>query len=121
MLAEFAKHFYFLCLWDSHATAKYYVRRDWPTLDSYIPGIANIQNVFFVEPKNVLLPPLHTKLGLLKNFVKARGKSNSCGLTFLCKKFAKISETKLKEGIFVGPQIWKVLKDPNFEKTLTAL
>ena len=57
----------------------------------------------------------------MKNFVKALGKSNSSGFAFLCKKFPKISEAKLKEGIFVDPQIWKVLKDPNFEKTLTAL
>ena len=34
---------------------------------------------------------------------------------------SQISEAKLKEGIFVGPQIQEVLKDPNFEKMLTAL
>ena len=27
----------------------------------------------------------------------------------------------MKEGIFVGPKPWKVLKDPNFEKELTAV
>ena len=47
--------------------------------------------------------------------------SNSSGFTFLCKKFPKISTAKFKEVIFVGPQIQEVLKDPNFEKTLTAL
>ena len=67
------------------------------------------------------MPPLHIKLGLMKNFVKALVKSNSSGFAFLCKKFPKTGEAKFKEGIFVGPQIRKVLKDPNFEKTLTAL
>ena len=27
----------------------------------------------------------------------------------------------MKEGIFVGPQIWEVLKNPTFEKTLAAV
>ena len=118
MQGGFTKHCCFLCLWDSHDTAEHYVRKDWPARGSYIPGIANIQSVPLVEPKDVLMPPLHIKLGLMKNFVTALGKSNSSGFTFLCKKFPKISEAKLKEGIFVGPQIRKVLKDTNFEKTL---
>ena len=57
----------------------------------------------------------------MNNFVKALGKSNSSGFAFLCKKFPKISEAKLKERIFVGPQIQEVLKHLKFEKTLTAL
>ena len=48
-------------------------------------------------------------------------KSNSSGFAFLCKKFPKISTAKFKKVIFVGPQIREVLKDPNLEKTLTAL
>ena len=56
----------------------------------------------------------------MKNFFKALVKSNFSGFAFLSKKFPKINEAKLK-GIFVGPQIREVLKDPNFEKTLTAL
>ena len=131
MQGGFIKHCCFLCLWDSRATAGNYVKRDWPARGSYIPGIANIQSVSLVEPKDVLMPndvlihvlmpPLHIKLGLMKNFVKAMGKSNSSGFAFLCKKFPKKSEAKLKEGIFVCSQIREVLKDPNFEKTLTAL
>ena len=57
----------------------------------------------------------------MKNFVKQLGKSKSEGFAFLCSKFPNISETKLKEGIFVGPQIREVLKDPNFEKELTSI
>ena len=47
----------------------------------------------------------------MKNFVKQLGKSKSNGFAFLCNKFPKISEAKLKEGIFVGPQIREVLKE----------
>ena len=35
--------------------------------------------------------------------------------------FPKISEGKLKEGIFVGPQFREVLKDADFEKELTLI
>ena len=48
-------------------------------------------------------------------------KQNSNGFKFLSKKFPKLSQAKLKEGIFVGPQIREVYKDPEFEKTLNTL
>ena len=59
-------------------------------------------------------------MGLIKNFSKHLGKSKSSGFVFLCNKFLKISEAKLKEGIFVGRQIREVFKDPDFEKELTS-
>ena len=46
----------------------------------------------------------------MKNFVKALGKTESAGFQYLVEKFPKISAAKLKEGVFVGPQI-RVLKD----------
>ena len=81
----------------------------------------NIQHIPLVNPDKVLMPPLHIKLGLMKNFVKAMAKQNSNGFEFLCKKFPKLSLAKLKEGIFVGSQIRKVFEDPECEKTLNAL
>ena len=57
----------------------------------------------------------------MKNFVKQLRKSKSNGFAFLCNKFPEISEAKLKEGIFVGPQIRPVLKDPDFDKELTSI
>ena len=64
------------------------------------------------------MPPLHIKLGLMKNFVKAMGKHRSNGFEFLCKNFPKLSQAKLKEGIFVGIQVFK---NPEFEKALNTL
>ena len=66
-------------------------------------------------------PPLHINLGLMKNFVKQLGKSKFSGFAFLCSKFPNISEAKLTEGIFGGPQIREVLIDPKFEKELTSI
>ena len=75
MQGGFTKHCCFLCLWDSRATAEHYVRKDWPSRIAYIPGNTNIKEVPLVDSKIVLTPPLHTKLSLIKNFVKQLGKS----------------------------------------------
>ena len=50
------------------------------------------------------MPLLHIKLGLMKKFVKAMAKHHLNGFEFFCKKFPKLSQAMLKEGIFVVPQ-----------------
>ena len=65
-------------------------------------GIHNVQRQPFVRSANVLLPPLHIKLGLMKNFVKAMNR-NGHGFIFLKDFFgADKSDAKLKAGVFVG-------------------
>ena len=70
-----------------------------------------------VDMNKVLLPPLHIKLGLMKNFVKALHK-NRTAFQHLSTVLPGLSVAKLKEGIFVGPQIREVLKDTDFEELL---
>ena len=57
----------------------------------------------------------------MKNFVKSMAKKNSGGFKYLQKKFPNVSEAKLREGIFVGPQIRELLGDLGFEQALTPL
>ncbi|KAF2355733.1 hypothetical protein FHG87_013512 [Trinorchestia longiramus] len=79
----------------------------------------NVKHDALCNPKNVYLPPLHIKLGLMKNFV--RGMDNTTpGFMYLKQKFPKISEAKIKEGIFVGPQNRSLMHDEKFEKELTS-
>ena len=56
----------------------------------------------------------------MKNFVKA---VNQDGPTFkyIYNKFSVLSQAKLKEGIFVGPQINKLLNDKGFDHTLSGI
>ena len=54
-----------------------------------------------VSPENVYLPQIHTKLGVMKNFVKAVDKSPAT-FPYLKAKFPKVSEVKIKEGLFIG-------------------
>ena len=53
----------------------------------------------------------------MKNFVKALHK-NGAAFQHLSIVFPCLSAAKLKEGIFVGPQIREVLKDTDFEELL---
>ena len=46
---------------------------------------------------------MHFKLGLIKNFVKAMNQEEAA-FTYLRRKFPRLSEAKLKEGIFIGPK-----------------
>ena len=51
----------------------------------------NIQHNPLVNPDKVLVPPLHIKLGLMKNSVNAMAKHHLNGFEFLCKQFPKLS------------------------------
>ena len=66
----FTKFPCYLCLWDSRNTNFHYNKRNWPPRASYDIETHNVKHTPLVEPKKVLLPPLHIKLGLIKQFVK---------------------------------------------------
>jgi hypothetical protein len=55
----------------------------------------------------------------MKNFVKAMDK-NGTGFMYLKHKFPRLSDAKIKEGIFVGPQIRELIKDEQFEGAQTV-
>jgi hypothetical protein len=55
-----------------------------------------------VNPEKGLLLPLHIKLWLMKNFVKALDKRGE-GFLYLSNKFPNLSDVKVKQGIFVCP------------------
>ena len=57
---------------------------------------------------------MHLKLRLMKNFVKAMNQEEAA-ITYLREKFPRLSEAKLKEGIFTGPQR-DLIKGEYFDK-----
>ncbi|UYV69212.1 hypothetical protein LAZ67_6002849 [Cordylochernes scorpioides] len=83
-------------------------------------GYKNIANLPLIDSENIYLPPLHIKLGLMKNFVKAMDR-NASGFAYLKQKISSISEAKIKEGIFVGPQIRELQQDGNFQNSLNEV
>jgi hypothetical protein len=72
----------FLCEWDSRAKTLYYLKRNWPQRKSLNVGEENVQHPELAEWHKILLPPLHIKLGLMKNFVKAMGRTGSTFKSF---------------------------------------
>ena len=108
MQAGFTKYCCFLCLRDSRAVSQHYKQKDWGSRSTFVPGEHSLKENPLVDMNKVLLPPLHIKLGLMKNFVKALHK-NGAAFQHLSTVFPGLSAAKLKEGIFVGPQIREVL------------
>ena len=70
-LQGFTKYCCFIYEWDSGARSLHYSRKDWPARKSLEPGVMNVENQPLVEPSKILLPSMHLKLGLMKNFVRA--------------------------------------------------
>ncbi|KAJ0184258.1 hypothetical protein K1T71_000681 [Dendrolimus kikuchii] len=63
------------------------------------------------------MPPLHIKLGLMKQFVKKLDETSEA-FGYLKKKNPKLSEAKVKAGVFVGPQIRQIFADEKFPTLL---
>ena len=84
------------------------------------PGDPNILNKPLIDPKKVPLPPFHIKLGLMKQFVKALDREGAL-FKYLARKFSYLRDAKIKEGIFVGPQIRELMKTTEVGNVMTTV
>lgn len=116
----YTKYPCFICLWDSRANNEHWVRKQWPLRENRVIGEKNVITEPLVDKDRIILPPLHIKLGLMKQFVKAINKEGSC-FHYICKTFPGLSMEKLKGGIFDGPQIRKLINDRNFQHSMNHL
>jgi len=73
-------------------------------------GEKNVVSLPLVLPEKIYLPLLHIKLGLMKNFVKGMDKTGH-GFEYVRNKFPNVNDGKIKEGIFIGPQIRELMQD----------
>ncbi|GBL84400.1 hypothetical protein AVEN_117167-1 [Araneus ventricosus] len=53
----------------------------------------------------------------MKQFIKSLPKYGEC-FRYLCSKFLILSEAELKDGVFTGPDIRKLLSDSHFSETM---
>jgi hypothetical protein len=67
----------------------------------------------------MLLPPLRIKLGLMKNFVTAMDRNGTVFL-YLQQKFPQLSDAKIREGVFTGPDIRSLFRVFIFERISTS-
>ena len=107
-----------MCELDNRDWFNHLIKLDWPLREFLTPGYRNILHPALVDRSNVILPPLHIKLGLMKQFVKALDKEGAC-LKYIQEKFPYVSAEKVKEGVYVGPYIRKLTKDAPFLSTMT--
>ena len=61
---------------------------------------------------------LHVRLGLFKNFIKSL-KPDSLPIERLHQLFPKLSDAKIKAGVFTGPDIKKLSIDAEFQRLLS--
>ena len=108
---------FFLCEWDSRAKTLSHLKRDWPQTKTLKVREKNVLHPALAQWHKILLPPLRIKLGVMKNFVKAMDRTGSV-FTYLAENFYRLSEAKIKQGIFVGPQICKLFRDVMFNNLL---
>lgn len=74
------------------------------------PGGKSVQHPPLVGSKKFLLQPFRIKFGHIKNYVKSMGKRKAA-FKYVRNKFPKICKAKIKESIFIAPQICKSLLD----------
>ena len=113
MQQGYTKYCCFLCEWDSRDKANHYIRKHWPPREAFNPGVKSISHEPLVNPEDVYLPPLHIKLGLMKALDR-----EGPAFMHLRNKFPNISDAKVKEGVFIGPQIRAVMQDKEFVNKL---
>ena len=100
-------------------TLAHYHRKDWPQLTKFSVEKSNVKWVPLIEPQKMLIPPLHIKLDLIKQFLTALDKEPAA-FKYLQVLFPKLSVVKVKAGIFVGPQIKKIVECDEFAKLLSS-
>jgi len=64
-----------------------------------------------------LSAPFANKAGPHENFVKGMDKTGH-GFQYVRNKFSNVSDAKIKEGIFIGPQIRELMQDKQFDEDL---
>ncbi|KAI6649002.1 hypothetical protein LOD99_6885 [Oopsacas minuta] len=119
----YTKYPCFVCLWDSRADEVHWEKKNWLVRQKIAVEEKNIINEPLVNrdrDRIILPPPLHIKLGLMKQFVKASNKDDTC-FNYLCSVYHGLSSEKLKAGIFDALQIRKLIKDEEFASHMAGV
>ena len=112
------KYSCFICLWDSPARDDYCVKKGWPARDCMGIVKAKVMNKPLHVIEKIIISSLHNKLCLIKQFVKSLTVTGDC-FNYICITFPALIMENLKVGIFNGPQIRRLIKDPRFVQTMT--
>ena len=87
-------------MWNSRDREKHWTQKEWPiheTLDAVTPNIVHDP---IVSREKVVFPPLHIKLGLIKQFMKALDSDGEC-FQHIVSAFPKLLFDKIKAGVLM--------------------
>ena len=117
--SSFTKYLCFLCMWDSRDCTQHY-KKDWPLREELVPSKErNVINDPQVDRQNTLPTAAH-QARLNQVVPKALDKDGDY-FTYLCQDFPGLTMEKLKAGIFNGPQIRQLIRDPEFENSMNEV
>ena len=66
------------------------------------------------------MPPLHIKLGLIKQFVKQLN-TESEAFKYIQELFPKLPGEKIKAGVFMGPEVKRLINSVDFPEMLSVI
>lgn len=98
MQTGYTKNMCFMCLWDTRFAGDQYSEKNWPLRDVARLKRNNIIENPLVPIEKILLPPLHIKLGVVKNFIKVLNPEGNAFIE-LRRIFPRLSAMKIKEGL----------------------
>lgn len=101
----YTKYMCFMCLWDTRFKGNHYRTHNWVNRSNAPNVRGNVIHPPLVDEGKILLPPVHIKLGIVKNFIKAivgRPEVFEC----LRMVFPHLSQAKIKEGRFIAALIY---------------
>jgi hypothetical protein len=75
---RYSKYPSFMCEWDSRTRSQHWDQKWWTPRISLEPGSRNILHKSLANQKKILLPFLHIKLGIMKQYVKTLPKTWNC-------------------------------------------
>ena len=104
-------------MWDSRDRENHWTQKEWPKRDTLKAGMPNVIHEPIVSRDKIIFPPLHIKLGLMKQFVKALHLDGEC-FQHILRTFPGLSSEKIKAGVFDGPQIRTLVRDQNFVQAM---
>lgn len=118
----YSKHQCFLCTWEGRKDDLHYIDHIWQMREDRVIGEYSIVLEPLIEAAYIIIPPLHVKLGLIKNFLKALYRTNPDILEYLTEFFkTQLSAAKVKEGGLNGKQLEKLFKNTEFIGKLSPL
>ena len=104
-------------MWDSQDRENPWTRREWSKRDTLKAGMPNVVYDPILRGDKITSSRFHTKLGLMKQLVKAL-RLDGEGFEYLLHKIPGLSYEKIKAGVFDGPQIRALVRDQTFVQTM---